>query len=76
MKQLGDNEVQMFSFMTCTAGNTEADCTLYTEQFLDQIITAHNNLALYEYRLILFCLFIGLLLGFIVAYLVIYFYKL
>ena len=66
----------MSSIFACTAGNTVEECTAYTEQFYDQMITAHNNFISSENELFLLFLIVGLLLGFLVTYLIIYFYKL
>ena len=66
----------MSSVLTCTTGNTVDECTAYTEQFFDQVIVAHNNFTFTENQLFVLCLFIGLLLGFLITYLIVYFYKL
>ena len=66
----------MLPIMSCIAGNTVGDCTAYTEQFYDQILTAHNNFKSTENQLFLLFLVVGILLGFLITYLIIYFYNL
>ena len=66
----------MSSILACTAGNTVEECTAYSDQFIDQMITAHNNFRSTENQLFILFLFVGVLLGFLVTYLIIYFYKL
>lgn len=66
----------MISIMTCTAGNTVEECTVYTEQFFDQALTAHQKFIASENQLFILFIFIGLLLGFLITCLIVYFYKL